>query len=187
MKKLENIVKLVEEYQYKKGITYKRTTDTFYKGLRTFYIVSFTFMAAIHILLILGMVFVKQPLESVLMQNIIISSVLYFAAFILMFLRLNLISLSLNILATVFKTTVLIPGLIMNSGVVDIDFAFYWQHLIPTLFVIIASLWMCIISTRERYLINRDYKLKISTLYENFHTDDMNDKQWNEFLQNYNG
>jgi hypothetical protein len=101
-----------------------------------------------------------------------------------MFFKDNLIALVLNIVATIFKTIPLVPMLIMNSGVKDINPVFYWQHLIPMVLILIVSVSMCVISTREKYLIHRDYKVVLNKLYNKHHTDDTTEEEWEEFKAN---
>ena len=44
---------------------------------------------------------------------------------------------------------------------------------------------MCIISTRERYFIHRDYKVVMEKLYNKHRTAEMSDDEWEEFIDNY--
>ena len=45
---------------------------------------------------------------------------------------------------------------------------------------------MRMFSTRERYLINRDYKVVMDKLYKQHHTEEMTDDEWEIFIDNYN-
>lgn len=181
----EKLMKLVEDYQYKKSVCYPKTNERIYCNLKVFYILSFAYLMIFSAILTLGINFVAVNSPKHYLYNTIISMVLYTAAFVLMFFKLNLISLILNIAATFFKVSPLVPMLILNAGAVDIKHPFYWQHLLPVILVFIASIWMCIISTREKYLISRDTKRVLENLYTEHHTDDMSEEEWEKFMEEY--
>lgn len=184
MKKLQNILNLVDEYQYNAAICYQKTGGRIYGNLKLFYIVFFAYQTFFAFMLLLGLIFIATGEPSFLYYTIT-SMILYVAAFVLMFFKLNLISFILNIFATVFKAPALISMQIMNSGVVDINPAFYWQHLIPVVLLLFVSGWMCLISTKEKYLVSRDYKVVLDKLYNKFHTDDTTEEEWQQFIENY--
>lgn len=184
MKQQENIMRLVEKYQYKKSICYPKTNERIYCNLRIFYIISYAYLIVFGIILALGIKFVTSS-PTYYLVNTVASLVLYTVAFVLMFFKLDLISLLINIIATVLKFSPLKDLLILNSGAVDIKPAFYWQHLLPVVLLFIVSIWMTKISATEKYLIKRDTKKVINNLYERFHTDDMTEEEWETFLKNY--
>ena len=185
MKYNKNILSLVDEYQYKEAITYPKTSERIYGNLKIAAVVFYIYQLIFGGLLLLGLIFTAGKSEDVKLQNTAISLILYTLALILMFFKDNLIALILNIVATIFKTIPLVPMLIMNSGVKDINPVFYWQHLIPMVLILIVSISMCVISTREKYLIHRDYKVVLNKLYNKHHTDDMTEEEWEEFINNY--
>ena len=61
----------------------------------------------------------------------------------------------------------------------------YWRILIPLIMVLLFSIIMCYISTREKLAVRRDYKAVMDKLYNKFHTDDMSDEEWQSFIDNY--
>ncbi len=185
MKYKDNILRAVEDYQYRKAICYPKTNERIYCNLRGFYIFSFIYQIIFSFLVILGLIFVQTEAPSVLLQNTLISQLLFITAFILMFFKLNLISLILNIIGGIFKILPLIPLLILNAGALDIKPAFYWQHAIPLVLILVCSVWMCIISTREKYLIRRDYKTVLGKIYATHYVEGMTDEEWDNFLNSY--
>ncbi len=185
MKYKANILRAVEDYQYRKAVCYPKTSERIYCNLKGFSIFAFIYQIIFSVLVMLGLVFVQTDAPRVLLQNTIISQLLFIAAFILMFFKLNLISLILNLLGGVFKIIPLIPLLILNAGALDIEPAFYWQHALPLLLILICSVWMCIISTREKHLIRRDYKAVLRKLYDTHYIEGMTDEEWEDFLNNY--
>lgn len=187
MKYNKNILSLVDEYQYKEAITYPKTSERIYANLKIAAVVFYIYQLIFGGLLLLGLIFTAGKSEDVKLQNTAISLILYTLAFVLMFFKLNLVCFVLNIVATIFKTLPLVPMLIMNSGVRDVNPVFYWQHLIPMILILIISLSMCIISTREKYLIDRDYKIVLNKIYNKYHHDEMTEEEWEEFINNYAG
>lgn len=153
-----NILNDVYKYQNDNYITYKKTSERFYKGLKITYIIAFAYQFLVNIILILGMWFAKKPLESNIIQNTIIATILLLLAFIVMFFKYVSVSFLLNIISIPFELTLMLPGLILNAGTVDIKGAFYWQYLVPMIIILAVSLYMAVISSKERYLIKRDYK-----------------------------
>ncbi len=176
--------KMVDKYQYKNSVCYPKTDERIYCNLRTFYIIAFSYLSVFGLLLAYSSYKVDISPKMYLWYTI--ASVLIFAAaFIFMFFKLNIISLILNCLAAYFKLIPLIDLQIMNAGVTDIKPAFYWQHLLPLVLVFVASIWMCVISTREKYLLRRDTKRVMANLYEKHHTEDMSEEDWDNFLSSY--
>ncbi|MBQ0083724.1 MAG: hypothetical protein KBS52_03035 [Clostridiales bacterium] len=180
----ENLLKMVRDYQYKKSICYPKTHERIYCNLRIYYILAFAYLIIVSAILIMGLAFTKASDKSYLI-NTCIASALYTAAFVLMFFKRDLIGLILNIAATFFKALPLIPTQILNADVVDIKPAFYWEHLLPVVLLFIGSIWMSIISTRERRLVRRDKKIVLTNLYNEHHTEDMSEEDWENFVNNY--
>lgn len=169
MKYDKDLLKKAFDYQYKRGITYQRTDGTMYKAVRTFQIVSFVYLIAFQLILLLALWLVPNDNPAHYLQNTLISFTLFIAAFVVMFFKLNLTALILNCVGFALKISPLIPLLILNSGAVDIQPVFYWQHLIPMIMAFIGSLWLTIITLKERYIIKRDYKIVAEKNYkENF-------------------
>lgn len=185
MKYKENILALVDEYQYKEAITYPKTKERIYCNFQTAAVIAYIYQFIFTTLLLLGLIFKAGASEKINLQNTAIALILYTAAFVIMFFKYNLIALSVNIIATIFKILPLIPMQLYNNGIRDINPAFYWQNLFPILLTLFISVCMCVISTREKYLINRDYKVVLNKLYNKYHTDDMTEEEWIEFVDNY--
>ncbi len=187
----ELLKRLVSDYQYRKAVCYPKTNERIYCNLRVCYIIFFVYLTIMNVLTVLGMANARIPstANAYMFDNLIVGTVLFAVAFILMFFKLNLISFVLNIAAAVFKFPLVYYGLIydVNTKMVNIQSAFYWQHLIPFALIFIVSLWMCIISTREKYLIRRDTKAVLSEIYDIYHTDSMSEDEWKDFLSNYKG
>lgn len=185
MKYKKNILALVDEYQYKEAITYPKTSERVYDNLRAFAVLCFLYLFLLSAMLFVSLILTAGQSEYPKIWNTGIALALHTLAFIIMFFKYNLAGLLLNITATVFKTIPLMSMLVYNGSKVEIQSVFYWQHLIPMILVLITSFCMCVISTREKYLINRDYKVVLGKLYDKYHTDEMTEEEWTKFVDNY--
>lgn len=187
MKNKNEFLEYVNLYHIKNFIVYPKTSEKLYKWLRAIYIVAFVYQLAVNVILLLGMNLAKQPLEDKLINNTIVATVLLTVGFILMFFKLGIFSFVLNAVSVVFEMTLMIPGLILTSGAVDINGAFYWQYAIPMTIILVLSLWMGIIATREWHVIRRDTQLLKNALYEKFgeEFDSVTPKQIKEFINTY--
>ncbi len=184
MKHKQNILKLVDDYQYKRAICYAKTDERIYCNLRVTYIIGFVYQAIFMFLLTYGQVKTHYLDGANMFTASAISFIFFVAAFVLMFFKWDCISLPLNILGTVFLWPIM-KELLFVSGVFYVKGTFYVKHLIPLVLILLPSIWMCIISTRERYLKNRDYKAVMEKLYAQHHTEEMTDEEWEEFINNY--
>ena len=187
MKNKNEFLEYVNLYHIKNFIVFPKTSEKLYKWLRVIYIAAFIYQLAVNVILLLGMNLAKQPLEDKLINNTIVATVLLTVGFILMFFKLGIFSFVLNAVSVVFEMTLMIPGLILTSGAVDINGAFYWQYAIPMTIILVLSLWMGIIATREWHVIRRDTQLLQNALYEKFgeEFDSVTPKQIKEFINTY--
>ena len=187
MKNKNEFLEYVNLYHIKNFIVFPKTSEKLYKWLRVIYIAAFIYQLAVNVILLLGMNLAKQPLEDKLINNTIVATVLLTVGFILMFFKLGIFSFVLNAVSVVFEMTLMIPGLILTSGAVDISGAFYWQYAIPMTIILVLSLWMGIIATREWHVIRRDTQLLQNALYEKFgeEFDSVTPKQIKEFINTY--
>lgn len=184
MKHKQNILKLVDDYQYKRAICYPKTKERIYCNLRTTYIIGFIYQAIFMLLLTYGQMETHYLDGANMFTASIISFLFFTVGFVLMFFKLDCISLPLNIFGTVFLWPIM-KELLFVSGVFHVKGTFYVKHLIPLVLILLPSIWMCIISTRERYLIHRDYKVVMENLFSKHRTPEMTDEEWEEFINNY--
>lgn len=204
MKKNENILKRVEQYKYKRGISFAETDGKFYKGLRIFatlmfiYFMAFNMLYVLAELMILGMEQVKFDAVKDAFLPIAICTVLIIAGYVLNCTRLRL-----------WGCFVCMPPLIINlivffrivkqatgsSGVVDTTSYilgmppyFYYRHLIPTVLLLIAVIFMAAVDIRARVKNNKLYNHIMENLYVQYkagNKSDLSDAEWQEFLDEY--
>lgn len=187
MRKVNEFLEYVNLYHIKNFITYKKTTEKLYKWLKAIVIIAYVYQLAVNVILILGMKFAKQPLESNLINNTVVASVLLFIAFIVLMFKYGLAATLLNIVSVVFEMTLMVPGLIKTAGAINIKGAFYWQYAIPMAVILILTAIMGIIALKERYILWRDEKLLKNALYTKFGEEyaELTDKQIKDFINNF--
>lgn len=165
MKYKEFVNPIVDEFEYKKGISYVKTDSRVYISTRVVYILSFVYKIFCSLILIAGMSFVKEPLEKSMRVNVISSAVLYMLAFVVMLFKVDFVSAIFNILAVILEMTVAIPGLVIYADAVSIQPSFYWKHLIPMLLVLITCGIMAYISVSAYFKRRRSRKTVLDKLY----------------------
>ncbi len=189
MKKEQSVLEHVYEYQYRHAVTYEKTSGRIYCGLRIFYILSFVYAIIFGGLLIAGMALYRIPAEINILRYSYFAIVLFCAAFILMFFKLDSVAFLLNLTGAVFYTLSLWPSQVYDyeTLVFNIQPSFWWRHFIPTVLILFISGWMALISTKEKYLINRDYKAVINGIYKHYNTDvsAVSSEEWALFIKNY--
>ena len=185
--KTNEFIKYIDQYHIKNFITYKKTSEKLYKWLKAIVIVAYIYQLIMNILLILGMKFAKQPLESSLISNTVVATVLIFAAFIVLLFKYGLVSTLLNIVSIPFEMALMLPGLIKTAGAINIKGAFYWQYAFPMAIILILTAYMGVIALKERYIMWRDEKLLKNALYTKFgeEYENLTDKQIKEFINTF--
>ncbi len=187
MRKANEFSQYINLYHIKNFITYHKTTEKLYRWLKAIVILAYVYQLAVNVILILGMKFAKQPLDSSLLNNTIVASVFLFIAFIAIIFKYGLVATVLNIVSVIFEMTLMVPGLIKTVGAINIKGAFYWQYAIPMTIILILALWMGVIALRERYILWRDEKLLKNALYTKFGEEyaALTDKQIKDFINNF--
>ena len=96
----KNILNAVYDYQYKYGITYPKTDSETYRVLRVLAIISFLYLFFTSVIYTVGSSPVAENYPH-MFQVMLITTCIYFIAFVLMLFKLNLIAFILNITASV--------------------------------------------------------------------------------------
>lgn len=187
MRKVNEFLEYVNLYHIKNFITYKRTSEKLYKWFKAITVIAYIYQLAVNLVLILGMKLAKQPLESNLINNTIVATVLLFIAFILLLFKYGIIATLFNIVSVVFEMTLMVPGLIKTAGAINVKGAFYWQYAIPMTVILILAALMGIIALKERYILWRDEKLLKNALYTKYgeEYENLTDKQIKDFINNF--
>lgn len=186
--KNNDFLEYVNQYHIKNFIVYHKTSEKLYKWFKGVYIFAFVYQFIVNIILILGLNLAKKPLESNIVTNTVIATVLMAVGFVFSLFKINAVSAVLNIVSVFFEMTLMVPGLILTSGAVDISGAFYWQYAIPMLIILITVVFMGITEYREKYILSRDTKLLQNALYEKFgeQYETLSAKQIKDFINTFN-
>lgn len=187
MRKVNEFLEYVNLYHIKNFITYKKTSEKLYKWFKAITVIAYIYQLAVNLVLIIGMKLAKQPLESNLINNTIVATVLLFIAFILLLFKYGIIATLFNIVSVVFEMTLMVPGLIKTAGAINVKGAFYWQYAIPMTVILILAALMGIIALKERYILWRDEKLLKNALYTKYgeEYENLTDKQIKDFINNF--
>lgn len=190
MAKDSGFLSFVEQYHIKNFIVYPKTSEKLYKWLKAFYIIALCYQVLVNAILIFDMAVVPMyaPADDSMLSNTIIATVFLGVGFIFMLFKLPIVSFACSCLAVGFELTLMIPGLMLTSGALDIHAKFYWQFAIPMVIVLATSLWAGIIAIKEWYIMRRDTSLIKNALYEKFGDEylSLTDKQIKEFINTFN-
>lgn len=187
MRKNNPFLEYINQYHIRNFITYHKTGEKLYKWLRVIAVAAFIYQLIVNVILVLGLKFAKEPLESSITNNVILATVFLGVAFIALLFKYGIVATLFNILSVIFEMSLMIPGLIKTAGAINIRGAFYWQYGIPMSLILVLTLWMGVIALRERYIIWRDEKVIKNALYRKFgvEIEALEDKQIKEFINNF--
>lgn len=187
MRKNNPFLEYVNQYHIKNFISFHKTSEKLYKWLKIIAILAYLYQLIVNVILVLGLKFAKEPLESSIISNTIAATVFLSIAFIALLFKYGLIATLFNILSVIFEMSLMVPGLIKTAGAINIKGAFYWQYAIPMAIILIVTLWMGYIAIRERYILWRDEKVIKDALYRKFglEIEKLDSKQIKDFINNF--
>ncbi|MCQ2455601.1 MAG: hypothetical protein MJ090_05640 [Clostridia bacterium] len=197
MKKYENILKRVEEVEYKLGISYAKTNGKLYKGMWILNLLAVIYLAIINAVVILSAVMNmragNKPIFST--QTLILIglfTITEIAGAVFTKKNLKIIGSALGIVSVPYLFFIfykLCYG--FGQGLFNLKTIFYIRHLPSLALIFLASAVMLFISLRERIRTNRDYKRILTNIYDNYKREKTNnglqvsDEEWEEFITNY--
>lgn len=192
MKKNANILKYVEKYKYKYGISYAEDGGKLVKTLSVItgivWVYSF-FMLALSILSF-AMNFAAgianyTDLSGVFITTIICAVAMTVAA-VLFVCKQKIIGLIVAIVTQPFIVLAYEPISVYGMGYVA---GFYWKYAVPAIaFVLIAAVLLFVL-IRAKVKTNKLYNMLVDGLYNQYGKKDgetLSEEQWDEFLTNYN-
>lgn len=194
MKINEGILKRVRILEEKRGINYAKVDGKLYTALSVLNLIAAIFALTMNIFYILGMLLINLGTEN--MKNVLnpvitvsVCSAALIAGLILKKFKLFIPSAILNILPSALLIPLFASLMEDLNGFLQLKTAFYWRHLAPLTIVIIMTVWITVISIREKVKLNATYRKVEENLYNIYHTsaNDVSEEQWQEFLNEYNG
>lgn len=191
MKKQNEIIKRVKQYEEKRGISYAKTDGRLFGTLKVIYTILFAYTMAINILFILGWLLMsgtesfKYITDS--LYTIIGCTGLIIAGFVLICTRLKLLGSALSILPLILS--VLTFARLLEDATLRFGYkiSFYWRHLAPITIMLLLLIFMIVIIVKEKIIFNSNYKKVVNVIYAEYLTVNKEDStvSWEEFLKNY--
>ena len=202
MKYVESIAQRVRAAEIRSALFYTKPTDKLYKRLRTLYTV-FTAISAITSLLFVAARYTRiealtaaglnldnanhiNSLKSTIL-TVGICAAVQLIALILSFVKLEYLSAPITLLSGTVSCIILADNstntMEFNEG---INPSFWLRHFIPFLLALLFIVWLVILKARAEIIFRRNYLNLVSYIYKTYHTDDMSDSQWEDFLKEYN-
>lgn len=194
MKLNQGVLKRVRQVEQKKGINYAKTTGKLFTSLSIIQLIAVIFAVTMNLIYILGMLLVN--LESDTIKNVLgsiitvgVCSLILILSLVLKKIKIYLPSLIISSVSCVFLILLFASMMEDLTGFIGLNVSFYWRHFAPLTIVVIMSIWSTVIALRENHLLKLNYCKVEENLYNLYHstTNDLNEEQWEEFLETYNG
>lgn len=201
MKYIKNISNRVYAAEKRAGIVYAKTSGKLYKWLKCLYILSMLVSVVMSLLYIGGRASHLYELKSLKLEilssadiekvqtsiiTVGICAVVWLVAAIIIKFKAEIISAVLTVAAGIVSCASLISAsqntAQFNEGIND---NFWYRHFIPLFVAVLFITWMVIIKLRQEIRFRRAYTNMTNRIYEQFHSEDINEEDWEAFLKNY--
>lgn len=198
MKYIKNISDRVRAAENRAAVIYAKTDGKLYKWLKRLYVV-FLMLSVVTSLLYVGgrwshiyektklgfdIPYLSQIKTSILTVGI--CSLVWIIAALLIKFKGEIISAILTVGAGVVSCAALIDAsqntAQFNEGIND---NFWYRHFIPLIIAVFFIVWMIIVKLRAEIKFRRAYINMTNRIYEQFHTEDISESDWEHFLKNY--
>lgn len=192
MKMEENILKKVDEYEYKKGISYATVDSKYYKKINIAFIIVFAYNTIVNLLFVLGYFMFDNPKKSISkgsFYTVFVLAIILVGAFCLTFVKKYIWPYIVSMALTLFSCTgICITTAKCLKGDAHLFTArFYYAHLVPLVIFVGLMLWLGIIALRAYYRKSKTYKLILENIYMQYKNSDgevnLTEKEWNEILK----
>ncbi|MBE6732623.1 MAG: hypothetical protein E7561_01330 [Ruminococcaceae bacterium] len=189
MKKNQTIINRVEQYEYKRGITYIKSSGKFFGALKIFFSVFFVWAFIMNFLTVLSWS-LKIGTELFKSVSNTFYTLLFFTAlsllgYIFSLTKLKLIGIFISIFSSIFTVIVYAPLLKDATTTLGYKTIFFTRHLIPHTAIVIVSLMMLLVLVISYFKFTNLYKKIEKTLYEEYKTKKETeniDITWEEYL-----
>lgn len=200
MKKYDNILKRVEQVEYKLGISYAKTKGKLYKTMWRIDLIGVIYLFIINALVVTSTLMNKAvgAGNNVKFNNLSIILICGFTllpivGLILSNLHFEIIGSALNIAAVPYFCYIYIKTCISSTGegLFGLIKLFYIRHLPSMVIILITAFIMLFIAVREKIKVNRMYKRIIENLYKNYadkkksENEEVSDEEWKDFVKHY--
>ena len=192
MKMYDNILRKVDEYEYKRGITYAKPEGKLYKYTKVLYVLVFIYAMLMNLFFVLGISMsdtLKQQMEAPL-YSVLILMVVLIGSIILTKFKQKIIpaiaSFVLNALSCTGLILVFAPLMERPEG--GFKAPFFWRHLIPLCVLFLLNLIINVILIRAGLKKRKTYKKIVDNAYAMHHTSiedgSLDEDKWEEVLKN---
>ncbi len=189
MKKNPHILKLVDEYRYRKGIVITDEKSVTYKVFKVIYFLSFLWTFVFNMLFLIGSLisynFSEVKINTTPAITLLIATVVLITGLILLIKKLYIPAGILNIFSVIMFIIQYYTLLLNDIQLQGISHFFYWRHLFPGVIVLFSCIALCIIGLKCKALLNRDYKKMLEKIYlkNTSKLSDINDDDWQQLLE----
>ncbi len=200
LKKYDNILKRVEQVEYKLGVSYAKTKGKLYGGLWKANLIGVIYLFVINALVVTSTLMNKAAgiAYNVKFSNlhivlICVFTVLPIAGLVLSKLKLEIIGSALSFVSIPYFCFLYIKVCISSDGegLFGLIKLFYIRHLPSIMIILITASVMLFIAIREKIKVNRMYKRIIENLYKNYadkkksEDKEVSDEDWKDFIKHY--
>ena len=200
-KYIENIARRVKPADQRAAVIYAKTDGKLYKWLKMLYIASMVINILMALLYVLsrsstidGIIATQLEIKNQAILNAVNHSIkvmgivagVWLIAAVLIKFKLEIISALLTISSGVVAFITLHSAskntTLFNEGVSS---AFWFRHFLPIAIAVFFIIWMLCIKFREQYRFKIAYNNMVGRIYEQYHTDDLSEEDWELFLMEY--
>jgi len=199
MKKYDSILKRVEEFEYKMGVTYAKVDGKLFKGLSIFNLLAVIYLVGVNALATVAFLFTKansaKGITVVSNQQLIfilLFTLMEIVSVVFLFKKLKITGAVLGIIPIPYLTYIFIrlcEG--YESGFFGVNIVFYYRHLPSLAIITLCCVIMFIIALRQRIITKRTYNRIFTNIYTNYSNEkkkdglEVSDDEWEEFITNY--
>ena len=191
MKMYEGVLKRVRQLEEKNGIKYAKTDGKLFTSFKVINVLAFIWTVIMNFLYIAGCLLMynfKDDKEVFLgyVIPIAVCTALLIVSLVLCKFKKYLIAGVLNVVSSVVML-VLFGKLSSDSlGFLGMKTMYYWRHFAPLVLIIITAFFMALIAVRADFKLKKMYKKVTENIFNQFgNVENLTDKQWDEFLKNY--
>lgn len=190
MKYIKNISERVLAAERRAGVVYAKTDGKLYKWTKILFYIALTVSLIMSLLYVLGRINIGYDLLSNNQKTFVITNAVillfWIAAMVFTRLKKDLIALILT----------LFPGIVAlltlqndsrNTGEFNagINADFWIRHFVPLFLAVCLIFLATYIRLRESFRFKRAYLNMVNRIYEQYHTEEINEEKWEEFLKDY--
>ena len=179
----------VEQYEYKKGISYLKTDGKFYLTLKVLISIFFVWAISMNMLAVLswGIRIGNESFKHVANAffTLLTCGILSIIGFVFIFTKLKVAGLIISIFTSIFTVITYAPLLQDGTVILGYKTIYFTRHFIPYAMVTILSILMFVVVLIEYFKYNTNYKRIEKNLYTEYSLMRENenlDITWEEYL-----